>query len=605
MNVPSLAAVLLMLVTAAGPAKAPDRHRSALDVGPDDSALVIGISGLGQLEDELQHFVDYMKLVGLDDPGIAKWNRWLSAASGRQGNAALQLGLKAESSVALYISHAKKVVVAVDVANERNLLKSLKALIAKDAERDGEKTSPRVKTARRTLPGRAREITFSIAGETRLVVRVQSGVAILSTEAKALDGMRLSGGARPDVFNRLSVSHETFTLAFAILPLSAQTNMPSATFLQGPFTLLGGLQGTLELGRGGMRLWSQLEFAEDIEPYLAIAKPSEHGADARKAMEGLLPKEPLGWFRFSFDPKATFNLMRTMSGDAFQEFLQQSNQALGLDFEKDVINTFTGDLMVLCTESLADCVVALGTTQPERAAETFIHLLKQIAQRFDEIHLDTKTLLKTREFTLRESIFYEQAHDKRGKPKKKAERTQRLRLYWGTRKELLLAGLSATETESALQRHSPPAAHGPAFMKGRAFDSNDILAAYQVVVDPSMLLREFLPIARALFPGDDLPGMIGRGIDTYMALSDRLVDGGILIGCEGRTLTLEAQSRALPSQGAPDYSEPWAKAYERAIELRYQGKIRSSNLALLQLAEDAPNTPWAFKARTYALLGAA
>ncbi len=88
-----------------------------------------------------------------------------------------------------------------------------------------------------------------------------------------------------------------------------------------------------------------------------------------------------------------------------------------------------------------------------------------------------------------------------------------------------------------------------------------------------------------------------------IALQDLIVDGGSVLQVDGATFRFEGRVRPVPGKDQPGHDPGLAGAYEKALAQRYQGRIRTSNEALLALAERGPGTVWAAKARALALSG--
>lgn len=595
----SVTATTLLFAVGATPAAA---GPTALDVGPPDAGGAIAVTGLGTMEQKLERFVEYMQRVGLEDPGVGQLRDLIQRELRvRKGPIVRQLGFNPDGAIAAWLVTRPRpdVVISADVANPKAVI----ALLVKAEEEDqwvpdGEKPR-KAKVQRRKLPGGAMEVHIALPDRSGMTVRFQGGVMLMSQKTEALDAMRLAGGSRPAVFDNLDVEDDKLSVAGFLAPaLIAEATGESGDGLE----MIEKIQGHMTLGAAGMETRGRIELSAETEPFLGVARPGPAGAKARKVMLGLAGDGTTGWFRWSVDVQGAYALARQMVGPMVAEATKELKTELKLDLEKDIVNVFTGDLMISCREGIADCVFVVGTTDSKRAVHAVEVLMKKIQYEEHDV-VFTTTAVETDGGQMFETIASEQ-DTKKGRPVRGAERQDHVRFFWGARDGALMIGSTREALESGLTRADAAATAVPSMLiDGAGFADDAVAASYQLGTELSSLLRQVMPIVRSVLPSTGEPGMAARALDTFIALQDRIVDGGSVMRANGRVFSFEGQARMLPIEGEPGFDAAIAKRFEEALKLRYIGRVRSSNEALLKIADASPDSVWGLKARTYALAG--
>lgn len=602
--------ILSPLLAVALVAPAAGAAPTALEVGPADPPFVAALVGAGAIEQQVDALAAYMTRVGLEEPGVDELKGMLlEELKLRKGPLVKALGLAEGGAVAMYgVANEGRleVAVAADVADQKAVIKALVLMVEGDQwVPDGDKPK-RAKVERRKLPGGGLEIKVALPEERGMTARFLGDVMVMADDAAVLDQMRLGGGARPAILGKMQRGPGD---AAAVVALSPQ-RMAELEGGEPAFHVMESAQLVSVWGPSGVDTWGELRLAEDAAPFVAIGKPSPAGAEARRVMQGLAGAGTGMWFRWSLDPKAGFAVARNMLGPALDDGIKEMKKETGLHLEKDLVDVFTGDMMFACGEGIADCLWVMGVTDGRKAAATITKALDAFSEEERRIGHETKQLqgVGAKGSMVMETTFHEIAWDwDKDKPRRlaKGERREELfRLHWATRDHALILGLTLAEVAAATGRAVPPSEDLPELLaQGRGFGDGDVMAAYQLVVDPSTLVRQILPVARGLLPKLHEGGMIVRVADAFLALQDLIVDGGSVLEVEGTTFTLRGRARPMPSAGQPGHDARHAAAYERALAFRYRGLIRSSNEALLELSEAAKGTIWAQKARTLALSG--
>ncbi|MGM0574685.1 MAG: hypothetical protein ACQEXJ_02990 [Myxococcota bacterium] len=584
----------LLLLTSAPAGAAP----TALDVGPPDPPVVMALSGVGTLERQVDEFVEYMKRLGLDDPGIGQLRaEALETLGRRRGDLVRALGLNPEGSVALYVVRAggrgMEPVFALDVGDRRAFVDALTMLEEADQWVPPDKEAEEAEVDERALAGGGVEVSVALPGRRGVVARIREGVAVVADRPEVLDAMRLGGGTRPPVADRLVRDDAHVGGVFYMTPAAVAAAQPGAPPAMG---MIERVEAVGSLGPDGMSLWANGRFSAELQPFLKVGLPGPAGEESRKVMRAMAGRGTTLWWRWSFDTAAAWKLAGTMLGDARQDIVREMKDDSGLHLNDDVVEVFTGDLLVTCQESSLDCVLAAGTLDERRAAATMKKILESAAESDETLEIDTRARRLPGAKRLYSSTFVEVRPGS-------DERKEMFRVHWGTRDHALVAGFTEYAVETALERSLEPAGQVPKMLGERGFSARDVMAGYQLVQEPSSLLRQLLPVLRGVLPATNEAGIATRVVDGFMALQDRIVDSAALVEADGLSWTLQGEVRTLPSEGSEDWSPEWERRFEEALRLRYQGRIRSSNEALLGLAEAAPDTPWALKARTYALAG--
>ena len=84
-----------------------------------------------------------------------------------------------------------------------------------------------------------------------------------------------------------------------------------------------------------------------------------------------------------------------------------------------------------------------------------------------------------------------------------------------------------------------------------AGDDATLIAGYQASADVGDLLRQFLPVLRAVLPAKFEAGMVLRAIDALVLFQDYTLDGASYIRVDGTQITLRGSTVALPDPGQP------------------------------------------------------
>ncbi len=273
----AMASCALGAVAVAAPAPA-HAAPTALDVGPADAGGAIAITGLGTIEDKLEHFITYMQRVGLEDPGVDRLRELLQRELKlAKGPITRSVGVNPDGAIALWLVTRPRpeVVLAADVADPKAVI----ALLVRAQEEDqwvepGEKPR-KAKVERRKLPGGAVEVHVALPERTGITARFVGGVMILAERAESLDAMRMAGGSRPPVFDRLEIGDDKLSVAGFMAPaLIAEATGERG----GGLEMIEVVQGHMTVGAAGVITRGKLELAPQTEPFVGIARPGAGGA---------------------------------------------------------------------------------------------------------------------------------------------------------------------------------------------------------------------------------------------------------------------------------------------------------------------------------------
>ena len=608
----SVAVALAVLVAATLSAPAVSAAPTALEVGPADPPFVAALLGVGAVETQLNQLAAYMTRVGLEEPGVDALKAMAFAELGlkARGPLATALGLATDGSIALYgvaLEDRLDVTIAADVSDRKKVIATLVMLEESDQwVPDGEQPK-RAKVTKRKLPGRGLEVHVALPDERGVTARFQGDVMVMSQKPEALDAMRLGGGSRPPIIDKARRGAKDTAFVLTMNPRRiAELEGDRDPVLQ----MLQDIAIVSVWGVSGVDTWGEITFDEEVAPFLAIAKPAANGAAARAAMQGLAGEGTGMWFRWSVDAQAAFELARSMMGPALDDGIKEMQAETGLHLKKDLVDVFTGDMLLSCREGLADCLFVLGVTDPSKASKTVIAALDAIAKDAKRMGHDTQRRKDAggQGSAVFETTFFEVPWDwDKDKPRKPARDERRpdvFRMHWAVRGDALIFGFTPAEVAAATSRRLPAARDLPPLLAGgRGFGDKDLMAGYQQVSDPSTLLRQILPIVRSALPALGEPGILVRAADALIALQDLIVDGGSVLEISGTTFRFQGRVRPVPGTGQEGFDAGLSGRYEAALAQRYQGRIRSSNEALLALADAAAGTVWASKARALALSG--
>ncbi len=578
---------------------------TALTVGPDETHLLMAMRPLGGLEQQATRLQAYLKSVGLEDPGLGELRAFVLDAvtpGRRRGPAPASviraMGLNPEGAFAFYVVPAgerEREVMAVDVADLDTFVKVLTHLLEKDQWVEPGEKPKKAKVNRSKGADGAQQISIALDEWSRIELRHKGGVAVLADRPEALAAMRLDGGREFQVTERLRTTANQVGFLFAMEPSR------TARMVRRPepwFASVDRLAFTGHWGPEGLDVWGEAEVAADVAEFLGVARPGPAGAKARAAMAGLVDAQTSGWLRYGLDVQAIWALAEGFLGGGLGEIEANFKKETGVALRADLVDQLTGDVLFAAQEGLADFVAVLGVVDSARAATTVTKLLDLAGK-----NLGSRGNLKTE---------WSQSGDQRlyrtrvwdGDPKRQNVRDEFV-FWWGTREGGLVFGLTPQAIEATIAKRPGAAWAGEGVLADKAFADGVPLATHQVYREPLNLARQILPIVRYLMPAEQAnpTGRVVRSIEAFQALYDRSVDAQSLVEIEGRIVRLRSQVRALPTADAPGWNAAADQAFTEGLRARYQGLVRTSNERLLDVSERFPGTPWARKARAYALAG--
>ena len=618
--------LLALLLALSSTAHASDDELSALDVAPLEAKFGIAITGLNSHAVKTRALSSYMKRVGLKAP---KFNRVIEALA-EAANAANgktqwpeSMGLPENGSMALYgVVHEGKeeVILVMDVEYKKDFTRFMRRSVEDAQYVEAGQKPDRAKTQRDSVKGTDQFIVTLRGreeGQPIWTVRFKNGVAAVSTsrelskaerkkarrkKSHVLDHVAWSGTPLPPSFAKIKDDNERLSVAFWARPADMQEAGGSG------MQEIKALSGIFVAGDEGVSFEADLSLNEGAKPFTKIATPGAEGEAARQAMQDLAAGSPM-WTRLSISSSAALDLIKSIAGKNFTKDVKRVRKELGFDPVKDIANVLTGDLLFSCHDGIADCVVAFGVTKSSKAERSMKAVMTAISKQERGVHFehDRKMVLGAPKGSVFiNSTVFEQATNERGRIDAKAERKNLAKLSWGVRPELLIFGISPSGVKRAIKRVAPEGVSWPPLLEEAAnppigFDDKTTLAGYQLVNDPSTLLRQALAVARHTLPADNWFGITARSADAFMALYDRALSASSVIRGDGLDWTWRTTLKTLPSEGSKGYNPALDKAYQKALVHRYEGRIRASNEAMLKLAEKAPKSLWGQKARAMAL----
>lgn len=591
--------VSMLALAAPRPGAAAEPKVTALDVGPADAPMVMALTGIDRAEDQLFEFLDKVERLGLEDPGLRRLRaKGLAKLGKKKGTLASAVGLAPGGNVVLYGMPAEgrlRVVLVADVVDKDALLHALAVMQEADQWVPHGEKPKRATITRRQLGGGGFEATIALPESSGVVVRVHDGVAAVSDSPAALDTLRLAGGQRSAVGDRLVPGK----VGFAVHVTPPPPGMTSSDFnmLGAVFERLDGVW--LETGTG-LEVDADLHFVSDVEPWLAMAHPSAKGEAARQVMRGMVGPDTGMWGRWSVDAQAAWSLAQTMLGDALVDIRKEVKRETGLDLERDIVNTVTGDLFFSCEDGLLSCVLVVGVQSSARGVSTVKRALAAM------VRDDKRTRIGHERFSLPggRTLFRTQVDELRWKDDENDpdEWKPQAQFWWGARDHALVVGLSRFGVSDALTRALSGPVGLPDFLQGHAFDANTSAAFHQQSREPMRIMRLVAAVVRAFTPAESPLGIGARAFELYAAAEDYMGEQASILTTEGLAWHVHGEMRALPmAAGDPGFDATLAGLWDAALALRYQGRTRASNEAMMDLATRAPDSPWGQKARRYAL----
>lgn len=572
---------------------------NALEVGPTDAPLVIAGTALGRIEEELFTFLEHLERLGLEDPGLRRGRAiGLRKLGKKKGTLTQAVGIDPKGAMAMYgvfVEERMVPVFAVDIVDRDALVRALS--VAQEESQwvpYGEKPKSAAVT-KRELAGGGFEATIAMPEETGVTMRVLGRVAIVATEVAALDQFRLVGGQRIDIADRL---------APGVAGMVMRLRPPSGGMVDREIGLLAAVFESLDLvwreTGAGFEADGSLRFATDLEPWLAVGKPGPGGAAAREVMRAMVGPETGMWGRWSVDAQAAWSLAKTMLGEALEDVQKEVKRETGLDLKRDLVDAFTGDLLFTCDDGVLSCVLVVGTAKGGRAAATVKKALDASTKDSERNRLkhDRSSLPSGR--TLHRTVLeVKQWQEDERAP---AKWDPSFQFYWGARDHAVVFGLTRDGVLDALTRTLSGPSGGPEFLTGRGFDAQTGAAFYQRGQEPMRVLRLIAAVLRGMFPAESDAGMGARAFEFFAAAEDYMWERATILESNGLEWTVRGVVTTLPTvEGTPGFDAALAKAWDAALALRYQGKQRKSNEAMLALSDRAPDSPWGKKGRGYAL----
>lgn len=589
---------LFALALVATPALAEEAKPNALEVGPTDAPFVVAATALGRIEDDVFAFLDRMEQLGLEDPGLRKLRADTLAKLGKKkGTLIGAAGIDPNGSVAMYgvmIDGRPRVGIALDITDRDAFVRAL-AVIQEEGQwvPYGQKRKRAVIT-RRELGGGGFEATIGLPESSEITVRVHGGVAVFARELQVLDGFRLAGGQRVDIADRLpaGVAGMVMRLKPPAGGMSEEMGIPISAVLEQ-------MEGVWRETPEGIVADATLRFASDLEPWVTLARPGPAGAAARKVMSTLVGPESSVWLRWSVDSQGAWDLAKTLLGDALGDVQKEVKRETGLDLKRDIVDAVTGDLLFECGDGVLSCVMVFGTSKGGRAVAS-------LKKAMDSAMRDDKRRRLVHERSSLpggRTLYRTQLDETRWKEDESApdEWEPQVQFYWGARDHALVVGLTRDGVVDALTRSLAGPGKVPDFLQGRGFDSETSAAYYQRGREPMRILRLVTAVMRGIFPVTASAGMAARAFELYAAAEDFMWERASILTGSGLDWSFHGLITTMPSEKSPGFDASLSKAWEAALGLRYRGKLRQSNEAMLDLATRAPETPWGMKAKLYAL----
>jgi hypothetical protein len=610
-------------------AHAADETLTAIDVAPIEAKFGFAVRGLNSHAEKARTLGAYMKEVGLEVPKFARVAEavaeTLDAANGKT-DWPESMGLSDDGIIAMYgVLHEDKVetIFVMDVTYKKDFVHFMRRRVESEQWVETGKKPKRAISKRASVKGADQFIVTlqgGAEGQPVLTVRFKDGVAAFSASVEpsaedkkarrkgkkghVLDHVAWSGTPVPPAFKRMTADPERLSVGFWARPSDLQDHGMT------DLAMLESLSGLFTLDSSGSQFDGALRFSESMKPFMNIARPGAEGAKARQAMLDVAADAP-AWARFSLSSAAGLKVVRDISGKEFDQEMKTARKKLGLDPVKDIAKVFTGDVLITCQDGLADCVVALGISKASKAERTIKALLGAFSREEHGIHFEHDRRgvsgAPSGSVLLRTNIFSQET-DKRGRPDPKAERTNYARVSWGVRPDLVIFGLTPQGVRRALKRTATPETTWASPLPGQhnppvGFDDKTSLAAVQSAGEPSTLLRQILAAVRHALPAKEWTGIATRSVDALLSLYDRVIHSTSALHGSGLDWKLNVRVETLPSEGDKQYNPKLDRQYKNALKDRYEGRIRRSNEALLELATSAPKSPWGKKARLLVLGG--
>ncbi|MGB0592156.1 MAG: hypothetical protein ACPGU1_20935 [Myxococcota bacterium] len=632
MNPRALLVVLALLICSPlSVAHAKEDGLTSLDVAPLDAKFGLAVRGLNSHAEKARTLGTYMKQVGLEPPKFARVADLiadaLDAANGKT-DWPESMGLSANGAIAMYgVLHEGKVetILVMDVEYKKDFVRFMRRRVESEQWVEEGQKPKRALSKRKSAKG-ADQFTVTLQGGAEgqpvLTVRFKDGVAALSASVEpsaeekkktrrtrnkshVLDHVAWSGTPTPQAFKGMTADPDRLSVGFWANPNELKDHAVRE------FAMLESVSGLFTIDGSGSRFEGAVKFAEAAKPFMQVTRPGPEGAKARQAMLDVAADSP-SWARFSISTAAGLKLARDLAGKKFDEEMERGRKALGVDPVRDIAKIFTGDLLFTCNDGIADCVLALGVSKASKAERTVKALFTALSKAEPGIHFehDRRSAgvgAPSGSVLLRTSVFSQEV-DKRGRPDPKAERTDYARISWGVRPDLMVIGMTPQGVKRALKRTTTPETTWASPLPGQSnppvgFDEKSSFASVQSIGEPSTLLRQLITVARHTLPPKEWTGIAARGVDAFIALYDRVLHSTSALHGEGLNWNLNVRVETLPSEGDKAYNATLDRQYKNALKERYEGRIRRSNEALLELATAAPKSPWGQKARLLVLGG--
>jgi hypothetical protein len=583
----------------AGPSASAETGKpNALEVGPTDAPFVVAATALGRVEDEVFAFLEQMERLGLEDPGLRKLRAETLAKLGKKkGSLIRAAGIDPNGAMAMYgvtVEGRMSVGVAVDITDRDAFVRAL-AVIQEQGQwvPYGEKRKRAVIT-KRELGGGGFEATVGLPESSEITVRVHGGVAVLATDVQALDGFRLAGGQRIDIADRLPPG--AAGMVMRVKPtgggMTEEMGIPIGAVLEH-------LEAVWRETPDGIVADGNVRFASDLEPWVALARPGAAGEAARKVMRSLVGPETGVWLRWSVDASGAWELAKTLLGDALGDVQKEVKRETGLDMKRDIVDAVTGDLLFSCEDGVLSCVAVFGTSKGGRAVASLKKALDSAMRdsKRDRLVHERSSLPGGR------TLYRTQLDEKKWKEDESApdEWQPMAQFYWGARDHALVLGLTRDGVVDALTRSLPGPGKVPDFLEGRGFDAETGAAFYQRGHEPMRILRLVAAVVRAVIPAGAAAGIAARAFELYAAAEDFMWERASILTSNGLDWSFHGLVTTMPGEKSPGFDAALAGAWETALGLRYRGRVRQSNEAMLDLATRAPESPWGMKAKIYAL----
>ncbi|MEZ4264828.1 MAG: hypothetical protein R3F39_00500 [Myxococcota bacterium] len=571
---------------------------NALEVGPTDAPFVVAATAVGRLEDEVFTFLEQVERLGLEDPGLRTLRaKTLEKLGKKKGSVIRAAGIDPKGAMAVYgvtVEGRLTVGGAVDIIDRDAFVRAL-AVMQEEAQwvPYGEKPKRAVIT-KRELGGGGFEATVGLPESSGVTVRVHEGVAVFAAETAVLDSFRLAGGQRIDIADRLPA--DGVGLVVRVRPtaggMTQEVGIPIGAVLEH-------MEAVWRETPDGFLADGTLRFATDLEPWLALARPGPAGEAARGVMKSLVGPETGLWLRWSVDAQAAWSLAKTLLGDALGDVQKEIKRETGLDMKRDIVDAVTGDLLFACDDGILSCVAVFGTSKGGRALSSVKRAMDRAARDNDRMRLvhERSSLPGGR------TLYRTQVEEKRWKAEETGpdEWNPMVQFYWGARDHALIIGLTRDGVMDALTRSLSGPGKVPDFLVGRGFDAETGAAYYQRGREPMRILRMVAAVLRAVVPSEAAVGIAARAFEFYAAAEDFMWERASILKSNGLDWSFHGLVTTLPSEGSTSFDAALAKAWEAALSLRYRGRTRQSNEAMLDLATRAPDSPWGMKAKLYAL----